>query len=519
MDKFAKMALEEYNSAENVIRPGGVDGRNFWNNHATQFMFPPSFSFPTIPAAYDFEFFATDSTGKTYSFKDNYSYANLSPIWKDLAPGMVELKVEAIHSVNGQRYLLGARTFYKATPFPGREVLPKKACTYTECAKKALAYAFRDPASQYWLKHGVPDPEYYHNVYPSKMISSLVKAMIAYAKLEPSMAKDAMKLATNAADFLLSITYGADTAVEGLPPTYCFKGLNRETVNKTAPMAERRENTLMLIYPASVGEMYLELEKATGDKKYFEAAKKIAEYYKNNVLENGSWNLLVYVDTNEPESNNCCCTFAILNFLNAFYKRTKDEVYNTLEKNFFKYIIDTRLETFNWEGQFEDIALSGNFKNLTHFVAGDFIKYIAKNHKDNEEMMKTAKELLRFVEDQFVVWGEFAPWSQHYTYGESVWYSPAALEQYYWYVPIDGSTASLINDFLAVYNVTKDELLLEKACALGDSITRMQNKENGVIPTHWMKKDCAENLENFWINCHIGTAFVMMKLAEITGEI
>lgn len=112
------------------------------------------------------------------------------------------------------------------------------------------------------------------------MISSLVKAMLSYAKLEPSMAKDAMKLATNAADFLISITYSSDTAVEGLPPTYCFKGLNRETVNKTAPMAERRENTLMLIYPAGVGEMYLELEKVTGDTKYFEAAKKIAEYYK-----------------------------------------------------------------------------------------------------------------------------------------------------------------------------------------------------------------------------------------------
>jgi hypothetical protein len=49
-------------------------------------------------------------------------------------------------------------------------------------------------------------------------------------------------------------------------------------------------------------------------------------------------------------------------------------------------------------------------------------------------------------------------------------------------------------------------------------ITRMQNKETGVIPTHWMKKDCAENLENFWINCHVGTAMYMMRLSKMVEE-
>lgn len=519
MDKFAQLALEEYNSEENAIRPGGINDRNFWNVHATQFIFPPSFLFSTVPAANNFEFIATDSNGKTYSFTNENSYATLAPIWDKLAVGIIELKVNAIHSTNGQKYLLGARTFFKAAPFPGRKNLPPRACSYAECAKKAFAYSFNNTASQYWLNHAMPDPEYYHNAYPSKMISSLVNAMLSYAKLEPNMSQEALKLATNAADYLLSITYGNDTAVEGLPPTYSLKGLNKETVVATAPMAEKRINTIMLIYPARVGEMYLKLEKITGNNKYFEAAKKIAEYYKSNVIENGSWYLLVHTDTNKAASTNYCCTFDILNFLNSYYNRTKDETYKKLENNYLKYIIKTRLETFNWEGQFEDIILSGNFKNLTHFIAGDFIKYFSKNFADDKNIMNDAKELLRFVEDQFVVWKEFAPWRQFYKQGESFWYSPAGLEQYYWYVPIDSSTAAIIEDFLAVYNVTKDELLLEKACALGDSITRMQNKENGVIPTHWMKEDCSENLENFWINCHIYTAFALMKLAEITGEI
>lgn len=45
-------------------------------------------------------------------------------------------------------------------------------------------------------------------------------------------------------------------------------------------------------------------------------------------------------------------------------------------------------------------------------------------------------------------------------------------------------------------------------------ITRMQNSETGVIPTFWVKTDCMDVLDNFWINCHIGTAFERMRLAE-----
>ena len=62
-------------------------------------------------------------------------------------------------------------------------------------------------------------------------------------------------------------------------------------------------------------------------------------------------------------------------------------------------------------------------------------------------------------------------------------------------------------------------IALEKAKALGDSITRMQVEESGVFTTHWMWNDCKESLRNFWFNCHIFTAFAMMELAKITGEI
>jgi hypothetical protein len=196
MDIFAKQALKEYNDEAFAVRPGGVNGRAFWNINSSQFIYAPSFNFPKIPVTLQYEFFATDCTGKTYTFTADMPTASLAPIWKDLSVGIIELKVEALHRVNGNRYLAGARTFYKAPPFPGREALPPRACSYKECAIKAYRYAFNDSSNQYWLEHNKPDPNYYHNVYPSKMISGIVGVMLTYAKLEPDMADKALKIAS-----------------------------------------------------------------------------------------------------------------------------------------------------------------------------------------------------------------------------------------------------------------------------------------------------------------------------------
>ena len=46
-----------------------------------------------------------------------------------------------------------------------------------------------------------------------------MEVMISYAQLEPEMASQALQLAKNAADYLLSITYNDDYALAGLPPT------------------------------------------------------------------------------------------------------------------------------------------------------------------------------------------------------------------------------------------------------------------------------------------------------------
>ena len=517
MDQFAKMALQEYNSDTKTVRRGGFGGRPFWNINSSQFTFVPQFEFSEIPGARAYLYTATDSKGKTHTFEADTPIAPLTPIWGDIAVGYVSLKVEAIHQRGDEKFLSGARTFWKSAPFPGRADLPPRARSYRDCALLAFRYLFRDPATRYWLEHGLPDPTYYINVYPSKAISSVVRAMLAYAKMEPEAAKDAIQLARNAADYLLTLTYPEDSPLAGLPPTYSFLGLDREIVRKNCVAAEGREHTLMMIYPAFVGSMYLQLGAATGDTRYFDAAERIAAYYAAHVLPNGSWHLLLDVKTGEPYNENCCQHFSILDFLQAYGQHTGEATWGEMAKRYYAYIAAECLDSYNWEGQFEDVKLTSNYHNLTHLTADRMISYIAKNRQHEPDMIALAEEIMRYVEDQFVVWGEYAPWNRSLAPG-GTFHSPAALEQYEWYVPIDGSTGAVMRAMLDLHEATGDPLLLEKACALADAITRMQDGESGVIPTHWMSKDPAKDLYNFWINCHIGTAFNMLHLAELVGE-
>ena len=266
MKNYREQALAEYNSAETAAHPGGVNGRPFWNINSSQFMFAPSLQFPWIPGSQGYRFTATDRNGKDHTFTAKEPTASLAPIWGEIPTGFVTLKVESLTQDENITRLAGTRTFFKLDPFPGRENLPKRARSYRESALAAYRFLYNDDMVHYWLEHGIPKPDYAHNVYPAKMISSIMRAMIKYAGLEPENAENALRLACRAADYMISISFPAGHPLEGLPPTYSFKGLNKEIVDKNAPMAWGRRDQLMIIYPASAGSMFLLLEKATGDK-------------------------------------------------------------------------------------------------------------------------------------------------------------------------------------------------------------------------------------------------------------
>ena len=513
MDQYKEQALSECTREETAAHPGGVNGRPFWNINASQFMYVPSFQFPWIPSCKKFRFTVTDCNGGQHTFDADTPNASLAPVWGAIPPGFCTLKVESLsRETNEVRYLAGTRTFFKLAPFPGREALPPRARSYREAALLSYRFIFNDEIVQHWLTLGIPKADYAHNVYPAKMISCIVCAMTNYAETSPAIADKALQLARRAADYLLSISFPAGHPLEGLPPTYSFDGLDAKIVNEVAPAAQNCVGTTMMIYPVAAGRAYLALAKATGEERYLRAALTVAEFYRKSLQPEGSWYLLYDCESGKPLKKNLCIDYSFVEFFRALYEHTREACWLELSEVHYRYITEICLKNYNWEGQFEDVAVTGNYRNLTHFTANNLIGHIGTYRKDDPEQVEIAKDLMRFVEDQFVVWGEFPKWKEN----PRPCHGPAGLEQYLCYAPIDSSTATVARGFMNMYRMTGERLYLEKAMALMDNVTRMQNGESGQIPTFFEGENCEYGYFNYWINCQIHTTGVLKELAELT---
>lgn len=512
-EELNKQALRECCSAEMTAHAGGEDGRSFWNAQAFQFMYVPAFQFQPISGCKKYRFSAKDENGNIHTFDAEKPSALLTDIWGDIPEGVVELTVRTVNADNSEGYLVGARTFFKLAPF--NTDLPKAKCTCKECASRAYEYIMNLGFIRYWLINGEPDPDYLLNAYPSKTHSSIIGAMLRYAEVIPEKAEDALKIAKSCADYLLKITPHDNGPMDGVPPTYKLE-VCEASGHDYGDVVRSRSRTVMMIYPSYVGKAYLLLEEKTGERKYLDAAITIGEFYRKTVQPNGTWELIVDAATGETVSANPCDPITnIVPFLMKLYERTGGEEWRTLADNAIRFVEKNTLQTYNWEGQFEDSGLSVSYSNLTHFGASALARYYAEYHSDDESRMKTAEEIVRYVEDQFVVWNRPAPWNKDG--GDPAgWPTPCALEQYNWYVPIDASAASVIRTFVAMYKAGRGELYLAKAKALADTVTRVQH-EDGMIPTHWMDEETL-NGHNFWINCMIATADALKAMSELVEK-
>lgn len=518
LKKLEAEAQAECSSADTTAHHGGEPGRPFWNCEATQFMFVPAFQFSHIPGCRKYCFEALDAEGQLHTFEAENSSALLTPIWKDLAEGVVRLHVSAL-SENGEKtYPVGSRTFFKLSPF--RAEYPKKETGYREAAAKAFDYVLKQGFVLHWLEHGTPDPSYDLNIYPCKMISALITVLDSYMKVCPDNKESAVRITKSAADYLLSLTPDGSAALPYLPPTYSSSYCPDPEAygfrnNGNWKQAELHKNTTMLIYPASAGSAFLLAEEHTGDRKYLEAALRIGDFFAKHVEENGSWKITWSEITGEPVTDNYADPLGhICPFLRKLYLRTGDEKWKVLADNAVSYVEKTVLPSYNWEGQFEDSVLSVNYSNLTHFGAVALTKYYALYCSEDEHRMHEAEDLMRFIEDQFVVWHLAPPWyDTGREYDPKVWHTPGVLEQYHWYTPIDSSTAAVAGAFLSMYRATGKDLYLAKALCLTDQIVFMQEAD-GKIPTHW--SDCESARKDMWMNCMFASMAILSEMAEFS---
>ena len=497
-----------------AIRPGGVAQPGFWTRNSVRFMYPPTLEFLSVTGAHHYAFTVTgakrDLTLRMRSEKPVLRFTSAD--WEKIPVGNVNVVCEPRTASDRATGIVQDRFFWKKQPFTGD--CPPAATDYATAARRAYAYLIGTPCLRHFAEKGVPDPDYELNCYPSKMHPAVIGAMLHYAKLEPSRADEALALARKVADYLLSLAEPEDAALPGFTPTYAGDKL----------AAKRNRGRTMNVYPAGAGDAFLSFYGETKERKYLEAAERIASTYLKGQGEDGTWPLVQELKTGKVLCPNRLFPMPVIGFLERLHEVTGREEYRVAADRAFAFIDRGPLRDWNWEGQFEDVEPSGKYENLTKHPACATAIYCLKRFPGDVRRLEEARDVIRFAEDQFVewtrpfdtpigqrmvIWGPLsAGWWTNSAPGHRLY--PAVEEQYRCYVPVDASAAKLIRTYLALYRAEGRPLDLAKARALGDMMTRVQ-RADGSIPTWWNPDGPRKD---DWLNCMIASARALEELLE-----
>lgn len=493
------------------IRPGKAGITPFWNEKAVQFLFPPSFNIKPHPQAVSYRFVIVSEQNDTVNFVANNPSESLYQIWSGLSVGRYKLDVIALGKNAESIGNIYSRYFHRAAEFQKNGEAPK--ISLEESVKMGLNALVHSPDLACWFsKSGVPDTTFIMYRYPSKMCGSAASALAIYASQTPAPADAAAALqaARNAADYLLSLSFVKGEKWEFHPRTY-----HPTMFQKMLARHKMNPDHYMTSYGGEVAQYYLDVFEATKDKKYLNAAINIGNTYLKNQLTNGTWPLMVYGTNGDLVTENMLIPTIVITYLQRIYNVTQNKQYLEAANKALIWVAENPVKTWNWQGQYEDVRPMPPYQNLTEHEACDFAIYLLENYPNDKQKVAIATDLIRFSEDQFVVWSNppvDSPTVQNPDGKQaksSKWITPCVLEQYRCYAPVSASSAKMIRAYCALYQLTKNSIDLEKANALATSMVNLQQttKAGGRYLT-WIQQNPGQK----WLNCELTTIKAIREL-------
>jgi maltose/maltodextrin transport system substrate-binding protein len=403
------------------------------------------------------------------------------------------------------------RTFHRAAPFD--DSYPAPARSWAESARRGLEALVHSPDLRCWFSNGEPEEQFHLYRYPYKIVGAAATALALYATQQPAPADApaALQASRRAADYLLRLCFPADAAWAYHPPTYHPTRFQDRLKGHMSP-----ENH-MTTSGAESGLYFLTLQAATGETRYRDAAVRIAETYALRQRPDGSWPLFVRAQEGTLVTDNVMVPTMVVDFLDRLERHTGITRFNAMRDRAAAWIEANPVRTWNWQGQFEDVKPQPPYANLTKHDACDYALHLLRTPAPTPAAQALALEILRFAEDQFVIWAQPPAERPGRQSADGVagsrsdrWLLPCVLEQYRAYAPVCASSAKLIRTFLAAYRVTRDPLPLAKARALAATLTRTQDnaKAPGRFLT-WVMQPSGP----MWFNCELMAVEALQELA------
>lgn len=502
-NKLNSRAADEYLEP---IRPG-YEGRNpYWNIYAKKFTYAPAFDFKDVEGAENYKFVVTDANGKKLSFEAKTSHAPLSPVWNDIPVGDTRLHVLALDKGGHVLDTAGTRKFFRDFPFSGP--YPNATLPYHESAIKAAYFIHKMPAVQYWLDHTEPDMSYNLNTYVTKIIGATIINECIVANEIPSRKEEALKMASNAAEFLMAQSRPEGDPLAFFPPTYY-----QELVSSGR---EENKDKTMTMEACRAVDVFLTLYDATKEEKYMTQAKGIMNTLQKLQMPDGSLPIKVDFITGKPVNDVGAMLGPLVTVIQRLEKEYGIKDYDRMREAAEDWMRKVAVSTFNLTGQFEDVSVLGlhMYENLTNCTAAPYARYLLDKDVVSPDDLADAIDLIRLSEDQFVYW-DFLPGKD----GIKPFCAPCVFEQYKYEMAVDNSSCNVANAYLSLYEETGDLLAFAKGKALIDNLTIVQDQITGRIPTLLEFRGRMKEYNTFfWINCCVASIQTLLRMDKIANN-
>lgn len=495
-----------------------------WNVYSHQFIDPPVFRLLPLPGTSVYQALI-EQDGKTSTVEATVPRLDLSGVWSRVS---VKTFTLTFRWMDGQGKAIAEETSQrvKAPDFGG---FTEPLDDWVGAADRNIVYLMRvadsgrapykEPGMPVWIwsaaspcpvptreslgpGYDIPDyreyfayraklwPEGHGESYPGCIAPAIIYGMLAHAGTGRAESEEALRLSRTVGDWLLE---------HHLPDSGPLPAFPYSTIARGKYFGGIEAHNVILLRASWIGISLVSLYEATQDRRYLDYASHIARVTAGFQAPDGSFPYRI--DPRDGKVTEAYCTggiqFSLLVDALARNGAATPELLMASERT-IQWMIAYPTQSFNWQGGYEDIGENRPYRNLTPWEAQLLIWYLCDHASADPGYLPLAKKLLRFVEDQFVLFG---PESQSHPVPVK---GPLVFEQFDCWWPMEGHTGYYIRSLLGLHQVTGDKIYLDKAKAAANAICAQQFDDGSISNwgTRWldngkpMGTDCGHNWYN-----------------------
>jgi hypothetical protein len=477
---------------------------------------PPSFDLTPLDDAATYEILIAPrlEPETVWSLRAPEPRIDMAPVWSKLPFGDAQFQPRAW---DGDGQLIGFGAIRTLARSPDWEDHQPQPLDYRAAGRGVIDYLVNHvadapdhPGDPAYVWHAAVDAAgsgYLPYQFPALVYTHLINLFLTGAALgmDTEVGVDLRERARRLGDFLIEHPAVTSGPLAGIP----YSTMTPEGVG-----GRFEPDRGVLIRLGWIGGAILRLGEATGDSRYTNYAKRLGHILLDFQREDGSWPFRVrYADGEILEPYTAGSIIAML-LLEQLAEREPDGPYNEAVERGIAWVLENPVKTGLWQPMYEDVEAHEPYMRLEQIAAAETAVFLIR--RKHPRAVEVARQLVRYVEDQFVIFGDEAITPVSY-----LPFTPCAIEQYGYYWPMETHTAKYMRAALALYEATGEPVWGHKAVAAANTIVHCQRPDGrlstavpdrrlGMAPHHSVKD---------WFNCMAYAANILLQIGPSLARI